>query len=605
MALLNFFSLPILTGIVLGTLFPYQALSLIWISSILLFLLLFLNTLPVEPRQVWRSASLNPGFIAATLVFVFGFFPLLIAAASRLFLKDHDFAFGMVLSALAPSALVNPFFARLRGGDGPLSLVMVLTTTLACPFLTVPVLHALGYHSIYFDPNYTIFFLVLLTVAPVALSFSLAPIVKQKMATSWLPLCNSLILAVLIFILVGSSLSRVPFRLLAQGDLPVLTAFFIVADFGFYFAARTAAALFISPRRAETFALAVSSRNFAVSASLMLFFYPKAALPAAIGLIVHAFFFQFLTFKKPGILLALPIAFWATKPLTAQARTPYFHSVTVCVPALGETLGTSAVLAAADLGFFARKDLQVQLKVSAPSAECNAGLAEVTTIENLPESRLAKIEPAFYLIPGEHGAPRLIVKAGQAKRLRQLAGKKIRISKPESAMSIKRLFSKWKLSAPELIVEPDPSLAARDLRTGNLDAAIFFDPVAGALLATGNYVSIPLGISGMDERNDLRSPTAVFYVNKDAVSLKTVAAFGEAFSYVDANPAQSFEFERRHHELLNWKAELNPIFRPAYAGKYFSWPQNRPAQGEKALRELDMINATSPRAAQWMSRRNL
>ena len=33
---------------------------------------------------------------------------------------------------------------------------------------------------------------------------------------------------------------------------------------------------------------------FAVSASLMLFFHPKAALPSAIGLIVHSLYFQFL-----------------------------------------------------------------------------------------------------------------------------------------------------------------------------------------------------------------------------------------------------------------------------------------------------------------------
>jgi len=298
--LLKLFSLPILVGIGFGVVFPYQSMSLIWLSSILLFLLLFLNTLAIEVGQVRLSLSQNWSPSLLALFLIFGLFPLILAAAARLLLKDQDFAFGLVVSALAPCALVNPFFARLRGGDAPLSLVHVILSTLACPFLTLPMLKALGFESVYLDFNYTLLYLASLTILPVGVSLLVArawPTIQKKMAPA-LPPLNSLILAMLMFILVGSSLSRVPVRFLSQSDFLVLIAFYLLMDFGFYWGVKYSGRLFFNAATSETLALSVASRNFAVSASLMLFFHPKAALPSAVGLMIHALFFQWLVWRK-------------------------------------------------------------------------------------------------------------------------------------------------------------------------------------------------------------------------------------------------------------------------------------------------------------------
>lgn len=269
--------------------------SLTWLSSILLFLLLFLNTLEVDPRALTRLTRAQWRESAFSLALIFLFFPLLTAAAARLFLRDQDLAFGMVITALAPCALVNPFFAKHRDGEADVALLNVFLSTLLCPLVTVPILHVLGMQSVFLDTRYMIYFLLTLTAGPLLLSLAVVgargPIVSL---TGSLPWINSLILASLVFILVGSSLERVPMRNLWDRDFFVLAVMFLIFDFGFYGLTRWAGALFVSPVSAETMAISVATRNFAVSASLMLFFHPKAAVPSAVGLLIHILFFQWL-----------------------------------------------------------------------------------------------------------------------------------------------------------------------------------------------------------------------------------------------------------------------------------------------------------------------
>lgn len=275
--------------------FPSASLSLVWASSLLLFLLLFLNTLAVDKRKL---ISFRTGWLQCITAQALGFiyFPVCTAAAALLLLKDQDFVFGVAVAALAPCALVNPFFAGHRGGDAGIALLNVVVSTMLCAFITVPLLAFSNLAPVFLDAKFLFYYLSLITVAPVALSFLVVfffPRVTGR-AAKWLPLGNSLILACLMFILVGSSLTRLPLRLLLNRDFAVLVLLFFAIDFGIFGLTRRAAGLFVKKAKAETLALSVSSRNFAVSSSLMLAFHPKAALPSAIGLIIHCFFFQWL-----------------------------------------------------------------------------------------------------------------------------------------------------------------------------------------------------------------------------------------------------------------------------------------------------------------------
>jgi len=280
-------------------LFPYTSLSLIWASSLLLFLLLFLNTLAVDKRKLisvrsglWQCLS------AQALIFVF--FPVCTAALTILAVKDQDFVFGVAVAALAPCALVNPFFANHRGGDQGLALLNVVVSTLLCPLITVPMLAWSKLSPVFLDVQFLLVYLSLLTVLPVLLSFGVTWIFPKiaGRAARWLPAGNSLILALLMFILVGSSINRVPLRLLLSRDFAALVIIFVLVDFGIFAALRWSAGQFVKRAGAETLAISVASRNFAVSSSLMLAFHPKAALPSAVGLVIHCFFFQWLLNSK-------------------------------------------------------------------------------------------------------------------------------------------------------------------------------------------------------------------------------------------------------------------------------------------------------------------
>jgi predicted Na+-dependent transporter len=258
-------------------------------------LLLFVNTLAVEKRK-WNPGGGKWLQCLATQALIFIFVPVCTAAAASLMVKDPDFVFGVAVASLAPCALVNPFFAALRGGDAGMALLNVLVSTLICSFVTAPLLKWTNLSPVFLDMRFLSLYLTLLTAVPTAISFGvirLYPAVSSRVRP-WLPLSNSIILAVLMFILVGSSVDRVPLRLLLSYDFAALVFLFIVLDFGVFLLAKFSALQFIKRPMAESLALSVASRNFAVSSSLMLAFHPKAALPSAIGLVVHSLFFQWL-----------------------------------------------------------------------------------------------------------------------------------------------------------------------------------------------------------------------------------------------------------------------------------------------------------------------
>src|SRR5262249_28916804 len=152
-------------------------------------------TLAVDKRKLitFRSGWLQ--CISAQLL-VFVFLPVCTAAAALVLLKDQDFVFGVAVAALAPCALVNPFFAGHRGGDAGLALLNVVVSTLLCSFVTVPMLAASNLSPVFLDAKFLFYYLSLLTVLPVALSFGISfafPRVSGW-AGKWLPSFNSIIL---------------------------------------------------------------------------------------------------------------------------------------------------------------------------------------------------------------------------------------------------------------------------------------------------------------------------------------------------------------------------------------------------------------------------
>jgi predicted Na+-dependent transporter len=262
--------------------------------------LLFVNTLVVNRAEILAAARSYWRQILVTQFLIFLFFPVLLTAICESLVQDGDFVFGWALSTLAPCALVNPFFARVRGGGPALTLANVLVSTLLAPVLSLPMLHLVQQRQVFIDPKAIFFYLIVISLAPVVLSF-LAQWIRPRLSLKILPAMpalNSFALAALMFILVGSSMNRLPSRQWLSADLGVLFALYLMMDFGLYALVRRAAGIFLDASDAESMALSVATRNFALIASLLLFFHPKAALPSAVGLIVHCLFFQWLMWRR-------------------------------------------------------------------------------------------------------------------------------------------------------------------------------------------------------------------------------------------------------------------------------------------------------------------
>lgn len=586
--------------------------SLIWISSILLFLLLFLNTLAIERKQVVTSLVKRWPESALTMGLIFVFFPLVVAAASRLFLKDQDFAFGMVISALAPCALVNPFFSQLRGGDPALSLVNVILSTLICPLVTVPMLWILGHQSVYLDSKYTMVYLFSLTFFPVAASLAWGnfwPNTRVRLSAH-LPLLNSVILAVLMFILVGSSLARVPLRLIAESDLPILVLFSLISDFGFYFLVRSAGGLFFGKESAETLALSVSSRNFAVTASLMLFFHPKAALPAAIGLAVHALFFQFLTWKNQKAIAVLILTMFGglgVSPHAQAARPPYTVKLTLCLPAYAEVPGTTALLAARDLGFFERAGLVVNFVIleqgiakAVSEKKCHAGIISTAEVESTPGNLLSKLKPHFYQVDAGGGPPRLFVLAGGIYREpKDLSNKTVRVSSQIEATWRSEQFKKIGIKLPKFVIEPDPTRALTALKEKKLDALFLGEPFAAAALAEGDFWWLKMA------PRESKVPSAFVFTGSSETMKRNMNPFLGAirggFDYLDLNPAESLRLVKDNSRKLKLSQPVPSPPNIKFGSRYFSQPQLRSVwPTETTKKDLALLEAKSSKTAKWL-----
>lgn len=280
-------------GISVGLAFPYLALQWLWLSSTILSALLIFNILAADVKSWTRQLiTTNLSSLALTCLILFGAVPGATLVAASFVIHDRSLFFGLALAALAPSAFVVPIFVKKNGGNSALALLAVMVTTALAPLVTVPLLFCFGFDQNFFAATPLILTLVPLTVIPLVIGLLISwftPTWRERIAPTS-PTISSVLLGLLMFLLVGSAFNKAPVRIWTQSDFWWVVAFMIWLDFGIY----AILAYFVN----STVATLVSARNFAIPASLAMFFLPTAALPSAVGLAVHALFFQWLMVKS-------------------------------------------------------------------------------------------------------------------------------------------------------------------------------------------------------------------------------------------------------------------------------------------------------------------
>lgn len=291
-----FFGLPIAAAIFLGIYFPYFALSLIPLAFVFLFLLMIGAGLTID-WSLLKTVLHQPHKIIIGLLLLFLVFPLIQYGVAKALIQDVQFLFGLVFASLTPVAIVAPYFTKLVNGDEGLSFMLMISSMLICPFIAPLLLKILlGQHIII--RSWPLFKnMLLLITLPLFISYGISrylPGLKKRLSQH-LGLWNMTTLSILIYILWGNVSGRVNMSYTATSDIILILALVFFQDFGILFISRhLLCRLWPEPREGRALAISFSMKNVAIAAGLMLFYDPKAALPAAVAFIAHASLFSFI-----------------------------------------------------------------------------------------------------------------------------------------------------------------------------------------------------------------------------------------------------------------------------------------------------------------------
>lgn len=291
------FSLPLLIGVTFGALFPAQAISLVTFANSILFFLMLLNGLLIDGSTFFKFLAAHKRRLliyitASTLIL-----PVILFNFADLVLKDPAYKFGFLVSSLAPTAFVAPYFIGLQKGTKEWGVAAIVLSTLIYPFILFGAIHALPNEASYLPTFELLTLLVTINILPLGLSFSLThylPKLRFIMAPH-VAKGNSILLATLMFTLCGSTLHKIRWSLVSTSDVLWVVLLMFILDFGVFYFLIWLAKIYKWDQAGVAIAISTSMRNVAIPAGLLLQFHPKASIVPCVGLLVHILFFQFLS----------------------------------------------------------------------------------------------------------------------------------------------------------------------------------------------------------------------------------------------------------------------------------------------------------------------
>jgi predicted Na+-dependent transporter len=291
------FLFSILSAIALGLAFPYSALSLSPYGFVFFFALMVISGFSAG----WRPASAEKKTASWTALFLglflcFVFIPLLQLTLAKLLVSDSHYLAGIYFGALAPVAIVAPFFARSLGADVALAHRLMILSSALFPFAAVAMLLLVPLPGLQPD---------LLPLAKGTLLLVALPVLGSAALNAWLPRArarlqpflpwlNALCLAALVFILFGSAATRTNLSYASLNELARILLLGFFQDFGLLLLGLWLLPRIMEREAALALAASLSMKNTAIAATLLLFYSPSAAIPATLIFIPHALLFAIL-----------------------------------------------------------------------------------------------------------------------------------------------------------------------------------------------------------------------------------------------------------------------------------------------------------------------
>lgn len=288
----KYFGLGVAAAIVLAFIFPYAAVSLHPLATVFLFAMMFLSGFTIEWDKLKDLRKYSREVILGNIL-IFVVIPFLMFLMAKTLLTNDLYIYGILFAALCPAAIIAPFFTGILKGDRELSFLILVSSSLISPFIIPPVLNFVA--GDYLNISTTLLFKEILIFVPLPLVCAFLTKKYFKNAdgffTKSLPILNFVLLALLIFILFGVSMTKLDFNYIQLKELGIFLLIAFVQDFGFL--------LFLGPlnkslqNTEKTVALfnSVSMKNIAIASTILLLYSPKAAIAPAMGFVAHAFLF--------------------------------------------------------------------------------------------------------------------------------------------------------------------------------------------------------------------------------------------------------------------------------------------------------------------------
>ncbi len=295
----NYFGIGVILIILLALLFPYTAIKLHPIAIIFLFLLMLVNSLMIDWPKL-KDITKNIKLVLLANFFIFIISPAIILLFAKYLLNDNQYIYGVVFSALTPTALVAPFFTKILKGKKELSYSILLSSMILSP-IAMPIMLKILVGPLLPISTYLIFKDILLILPlPILISYILYkyntkinPFIKKNGA-----ILNFILLGSLIFILFGTAFNKINFNNTNNILFLKLLILAFIQDFAIIILWGFISNKFKNKDDSIAIIVSVSMKNIAIAAGILLLHDPKAAIAPAIGFIAHAILFTPLVLKK-------------------------------------------------------------------------------------------------------------------------------------------------------------------------------------------------------------------------------------------------------------------------------------------------------------------
>ncbi|MCB0420189.1 MAG: hypothetical protein KDD61_04290 [Bdellovibrionales bacterium] len=293
---LLFFTI-ILLSIVLGYLTPYYAMIVGRYSFLALAILLYASSTVIEWKKI-SIKTISRKNIALALFLGYVTFPLLQWILATSFIEDKEIIFGMVLTSLAPIAIVAPYFVNIQNGEKELSFFLVLTTTLLFPIYTPFLFHFLSFEKVGLFTRPIFIFSLLLFSVPTLLGL-MTQIYSRKITEffrkNW-GIINLVFLSILIYSIFGSAANKVSTQISLSDKIGIVlvSAF---QDIGVYALSLFALPMLVTKKTTKTIAITLCMKNVAATGVVLLLYWPNAAICSALVFCFHLFLFSY--FHRP------------------------------------------------------------------------------------------------------------------------------------------------------------------------------------------------------------------------------------------------------------------------------------------------------------------